>query len=306
MDLRNLATFCKVISEGNMTIAAEKLALSQPAVSQQVRQLEKDFEVKLLNRHVRRVRPTVQGQILYEKANRVLMLIQQARDAIQSISSDLAGEEIRASTLNSLGLYLVSPVIGSFLKLNAEMKISLLYGTGDEIVRRMQRGEVDMVILSDIKQEYGKEFPGFKKIHLFKDYIYFVGSGRDSTLPKTLSVQNINRRRLALMQGLYPAFENLMAQTLKEKGVSLAPSFQSDNVGTLKRVIESGLGWGFLPAHSISKQLRLGRLSIIQIEGLDYSVDVNLYYKAEQPKKEKVIRILNNIIQRQSHIGLQS
>ena len=302
MDLRNLATFCAVVSEGNMTTAAEKLNITQPAVSQQIRQLEKDFEVKLLARDMRKIRPTVQGQILYTKANKVLTLMEQVRDDITSISLDLSGEEIKASTLNSLGLYLVSPVIGNFLKLNNEMKVSLLYGTGDEIIRRMQRDEVDVVIINDLKKEYGKEFSQFKKVHLFKDYIYFVQSGRDATQPKTLSIGDINKQRLVMMQGLYPAFENRLTQMLKEERVSLAPSFQSDNVGTLKRVIESGLGWGFLPAHSVRKQLRFGRLSVVQIEGLEYSVDVNIYYKPNHPGKEKVIQILKTIIQRQSHI----
>ena len=303
MELRSLATFCAVVSEGNMTTAAEKLSITQPAVSQQIRQLEKEFEVKLLTRNVRRIRPTVQGQILYAKANKVLNLIEQVRDDIKSISFDLSGAEIKASTLNSLGLYLISPVIGNFLKLNNEMKISLLYGTGEEIIRRMQRDEVDMVIMGDLKKEYGKEFTRFQKIHLFKDYIYFVKSGRDTSVPKNLSIKDINKQRLVMMQGLYPAFENQLYQKLRDERISYTPSFQSDNVGTLKRVIESGLGWGFLPAHSIRKQLRLGRLSAVQIEGLEYSVDVNLYYKSGQPGKEKIIQILKNIIQRQSHIG---
>lgn len=301
MDIDNLKTFCSVVSEGNMTTAAAKRSITQPAVSQQIRQLEKEFGAKLLNRkNTRKIQLTVQGQILYEDSNRILNLIEQAKSSIQAISLDLSGEKISAITLNSLGLYLISPIIGNFLRLNDEMKLSLLYGNGQDIIRSMQRDIVDAAIVPDLRQEYGKELPQFKKIHLFKDYMYFVGSGRDKTLPNSMLFQDISKRRLVhINESLYPAFQNYLFNRIQGPDKPVNPSFQSDNVGTLKRVIEFGLGWGFLPAHSIKKQLRAGRLSQIQIEDMNYSVDINLYYKSD-PKKEKIISILTKMIQKQA------
>ena len=301
MDIDNLKTFCIVVSEGNMTTAAAKRSITQPAVSQQIRQLEKEFGSKLLNRkNTRKIQLTVQGQILYENSNRILNLVEQAKSSIQAISLDLSGEKISAITLNSLGLYLISPIIGNFLRLNDEMKLSLLYGSGQDIIRSMQRDVVDVAIVPDLRQEYGKELPQFKKIHLFKDYIYFVGSGRDKTLPDRMPFKDISKRRLVhINESLYPAFQNYLFNRIQGTGHPVNPSFQSDNVGTLKRVIEFGLGWGFLPAHSIKKQLRAGRLSQIQIEDMNYTVDINLYYKSEQ-KKEKIISTLIKMIQKQA------
>ena len=63
MNLQQLTTFCKVLSEGSMTAAAEKLFLTQPAVSQQIRALEDEMGVSLLVRGVRQVKPTMQGQL---------------------------------------------------------------------------------------------------------------------------------------------------------------------------------------------------------------------------------------------------
>lgn len=302
MDIDNLKTFRTVVAEGSMTTAASKRSITQPAVSQQIRQLEKEFGVKLLNRNMRKVQLTVQGQILYENANRILNLVEQTKSAIQAISLDLSGEEISAITLNSLGLYLISPIIVNFLRLNDDMKLFLQYGHGQDIIRSMQRNTVDVAIVPDLKQEYGKELPQFKKIHLFKDHMYFVGSGRDKTLPKSMPFKDIiSRRRLIhINEDIYPAFQNYLFKRIEELGLPpVTPSFQSDNVGTLKRVIEFGLGWGFLPAHSIRKQLRAGRLSVIQIEDIDYSVDINLYYQSN-PKKEKIISTLTKIIQKQA------
>ena len=299
MDFQNLQTFCTVISEGSMTAAASKLSITQPAVSQQIRQLEKDLGVKLLSRNARKVKPTVQGQIFYETSNKILSLIQQVRNSIQAISLSLSAEKINVSTVNSIGLHLVSPVIGSLLKLNSKMRLSLLYGTGEAVIHRMQKGELDVVIMPDLRQEYGRDFPQFKKVLLFKDPLYFVGSGKDQTLPKIMSFKDIEKFRLIQVENHYLAFQNLFQTKVRECNLSIEPSFQCDNVGTVKRAIESGLGCGFLPAHSIHKQIRLGRLKIIELEDFSYSFNVNFYNKPNE-KKEKIIDILRLLIQQQS------
>ena len=187
MDFQNLQTFCLVVSEGSMTLAASKLSITQPAVSQQIRQLEKDFGVKLLTRDARKIKPTIQGQLFYETANKILNLVQQTRSSIQAISLNLSGEQVNVSTVNSIGLHLVSPIISNFLKLNSKMRLSLLYGTGEAVIQRMQRDETDVVIMSDLRQEYGRDFPQFKKTLLFKDPLYFVGSGKDQNLPNSFA-----------------------------------------------------------------------------------------------------------------------
>lgn len=299
MDSQNLQTFCTVVSEGSMTAAASKLSITQPAVSQQIRQLEKHFGTKLLVRNSRKVRPTIQGQILYENSNKVLNIIQQTKHSIQSISLDLPEEKLVVSTLNSLGLYLFSPIINHFLKPNKSLQLELLYSQGEDIIKKMQKNEIDVVVIPDLKKEYGKDFSQYKKIHLFKDVMHFVGSGRDMSLPKSLKIKDLKNFRLVQMNDYTSAFNNLLLQKLKENRLTLEPSFECNNVGTVKRVIESSLGCGFLPAHSVQKQLRLGRLVSIPIDDFNYSVDINLYYRGDNTN-ERLIKILTSLIQQQS------
>ncbi|MDE0091850.1 MAG: LysR family transcriptional regulator [Oligoflexia bacterium] len=299
MDFQNLQTFCAVISEGSMTAAASKLSITQPAVSQQIRQLEKDFGVKLLSRNARKVKPTVQGQIFYETSNRILNLIQNARNSIRALSLNLSGEKINVSTINSIGLHLVSPVISNFLKLNNEMKLSLLYGTGESVVQRMQKAELDLVIMPDLRKEYGRDFPYFQKSLLFKDTLCFVGPGKDQNLPKTMLFKDISRLRLIQVENHYLAFQNVFQKEMRKRDLSFETSFQCDNIGTVKRAIESGLGCGFLPAHSIHKQLRLGRLKLIEIEDFNYSVNIYFYLKPDE-KKNRIVEILKLLILQQA------
>ena len=280
MNLQQLSTFCTVMAEGSMTAAAEKLFLTQPAVSQQIRNLEEEMGTELLVRGVRQVKATLQGQVLYDYAKRILHLTQQAQVAIQTMSQEISGH-LRVGTLNSLGLYLVSPIIGMFLKHNSKLRIKLSYGSGEKIISEMRGNGVDVVILPEMKTEYGVEFPDFEKRLLFKDEIWLAGSGRDTSIPPNVEMKHYTGRPVVSFTDPYPGFRALLDRKITENKLNVAPVFETENVGTVKRAIESGLGWGFLPAHAIRKQVRAGRIAQIQVDDLKYSVNVNLYYRKD-------------------------
>lgn len=280
MNLQQLSTFCTVMAEGSMTAAAEKLFLTQPAVSQQIRNLEDELGTELLVRGVRQVKATLQGQILYDYAKRILQLTQQAQVAIQAMSQEISGH-LRVGTLNSLGLYLVSPIIGMFLKHNSKLRIKLTYGSAEKIISEMRNQAVDVVILPEMKAEYGIEFPDFEKRLLFKDEVWLAGSGRDTTLPSSIEFKQYTAKPVVSFTDHYPMFKSQLEKKSTESRTVVSPVFETENVGTLKRAIESGLGWGFLPSHAIRKQVRAGRIAQIQVDDLKYSVNVNLYYRKD-------------------------
>jgi DNA-binding transcriptional LysR family regulator len=276
MNLQQLVTFSTVLNEGSMTAAAEKLFLTQPAVSQQIRNLEEEMGVELLVRGVRQAKPTLQGQILYEYAKRIISLTQQAEIAIQTIGAKIEGT-LRIGTVNSLGLYLLSPVVGLFLKHNSKLNIKLTYAGGEELIDRMDAGDMDIVILPEAGPSFGREPANANKQFLVKDEIWLVASSREGQLPTRIHLKEFTTRPHVSLTATYPVFERTMKERLQEAGAVFQPVFESTNVGTLKRVVESGLGWGFLPSHSIYKQVRMGRMSVIDVEDLTYSAPIFYY-----------------------------
>lgn len=276
MNLQQLSTFCRVISEGSMTAAAEKLNLTQPAVSQQIRALEEELGVNLLVRGVRNVKASMQGQLLYDYAKKILHLTQQAEVAIHSISQELSGD-IRIGTTSAFGLQLVSPVVGLFLKHNSNLSLKLVYGSAEQIISEMRKGSIDMAILPDLKKEYGIEFDRYDERFIMLDEVWLVGSARDATLGETAQVTDLLSRPLVMDSSTYPGFRRSYEAKCNAQKVNIKPTFECDNVGTLKRVIENGVGWGFMPAFSIRKQVKTRRLIRVHMDELKYSVNVNLY-----------------------------
>ncbi len=277
MNLQQLVTFSTVVSEGSMTAAAEKLYLTQPAVSQQIRNLEEELGVNLLDRGARHARPTVQGQLLYDYARRIILLTTQAQAAIQTMAEGVHGH-LRIGTLNSLGLQLVSPAVATLLKHHNRVSIELVYQEAGEILKGLEEGKLDIAILPEIPLAQAQQL-GLSMRPLHRDEMWLVASGKDPALPEEVTVEELDQRPYVKLSEKYEGFDQALKAGILRTGVKLNVVFESNNVGTLKRIIESGLGWGFLPAHAVKKQVRMGRLTQVEVSDLKHTTNVTFYSK---------------------------
>ena len=285
MNLQQLTTFCTVLNEGSMTAAADKLFLTQPAVSQQIKALESELGVPLLMRRLRQVKPTMQGQLLHDYAKRILYLTQQANTAIQTMSQAITGS-LSMGTINSIGMYLISPIIGLFLKHNPKLNIQLTYGSYRSVIHKMKEGTLDLAILPDMRSQFGLEVDTFISRFLVKDEMWLISTGKDTSLPSLITANEFTQQPVVIYSDMYPGFRVLLDRVMKKHNTPLSSVFEADNVGTLKRVVETGLGWGFLPSHSIKKQVRTRRLHHIQCDELKFSVNLNLYIRKTEHCKQ--------------------
>ena len=286
-NLYQLTTFVTVISEGSMTAAADKLYLTQPAVSQQIRNLEEDLGVELLVRGVRSIKATPQGEVLYEYAKKIIHLTQQAEIAIKSIGNQMKGQ-LRIGTLNSLGLHVMSPIVGRLMRHNPELTLKIDYDRGDELIKGYKKGQYDVLILPDVKTEFASELEGSEQRFLLKEEMWLVGSSKDEKMPQQIMVKDMGAFPLVDFTEEFPAFYSELHGKIQTQGAKVSSIFESSNVGTLKRVIEAGLGWGFLPAHSIKKQVRSGRLNRVYVKDMHYEIDLMFYYKKSSDSKALV------------------
>lgn len=281
INLYQLQSFVTVVSEGSMTAAADKLYLTQPAVSQQIRSLEESLGVELLVRGVRQIKPTSQGEILFDQAKKILQMVQQTEASVGMMTAKLSGR-LKVGCLNSIGLHLMTNVLGKLLKHNPDVKMKLDYGRIDELVKQFKKGNLDILILPRLEKDFGAELGDVESRFLQKEDFWLVASGKAQGLPREISFAEIVKQPHILFQGEYEAFHAAFAKKLKGVQSELEVVFESSNVGTLKRVIESGLGWGFLPSHSIRKQVKLGRLQRIHVEDFSYQVDLLFYCRVTE------------------------
>lgn len=276
LNLYQLQSFVTVISEGSMTGAADKLYLTQPAISQQIRNLEEELGVELLVRGVRVIKPTLQGEILFDFAKRILQQAQQAEVAVKALGAELKGQ-LKVGTLNSMGVQLMSPIVSRLLKYNSKLSIVIDYGEGPDLIQAFNRKDLDLLILPEVEKQFGLQLPDAEKRFLFKEEMWLVGSGKDMDMPKQITMAEMNKYPLIFFSREYPDFNRRLLESLKQNNVEVEPTFISPNVGTLKRVIESALGWGFLPSSSIKKQVRSGRMNRMDVKDFTYELEFQFY-----------------------------
>ena len=207
--------------------------------------------------------------------------IQVAEVSIKSIGAQLRGE-LRIGTLNSIGLHLMSPVVSRLLKFNPDFKIKVDYAKGEDLITSYLRGELDVLVLPEIATNYKTQLPDAKSKILFQEEMWLVGSGKDEFYPMNIAINELKKIPYVHFSNEYPDFDTKLTQVTGK----LQSVFESANVGTLKRVIEYGLGVGFLPSHSIRKQVRGGRMNRIKVSDFDYKMSFHYYYKASGPSSD--------------------
>jgi DNA-binding transcriptional LysR family regulator len=281
LNFSQLQTFVTVVSEGSMTAAADKLFLTQPAVSQQMKNLEDELDVELIVRGSKQIKTTAQGELLYEFAKKILSLVQQTEISIKSVGAQLKGL-LRIGTLNSIGLHLMSPIVNRLLKYNPDFKIKIEYAKGEDIIRQFENNELDVIVLPETQMNILRNSMDFHSEVFMKEEVWLVGPGKDEFYPATMPIKELKKIPYVHFMNEYPDFD----AKLKQVAADLPAIFESSNVGTLKRVIESGLGVGFLPAHSVKKQIRGGRLNRIQITDFNYDLKILYGFKKNNPHSQ--------------------
>src|SRR5438034_8724782 len=125
MDTRQLAAFCAVVERRSFSQAAERLRVTQPAVSLQVRALEKRLDTQLLDRSGRRVEPTEAGWRLYRGAQRMLQLEEQLLDQLAAEGDGEVSGELSIGASTGPAAIVVPLLLGEFQRVNPAVRVTL-------------------------------------------------------------------------------------------------------------------------------------------------------------------------------------
>ncbi len=146
MDLRSLHYFTVVAEELNITRAAERLNMSQPPLSSQIKGLEEELGVQLFIRGKRHLKITEAGSLLYRRAKQLLELSEQTQQEIRSMEG-LSGD-LNISLVEGRAPYLLARWIAGFRMEFPQIGVHLWNGSGDEVMERLHRGLADLALVA--------------------------------------------------------------------------------------------------------------------------------------------------------------
>ncbi len=254
MQIESLKAFCDVVETGSFSTAARLNHVTQSAVSQQIRVLETRFGQKLLSRSARSAVPTPAGSRLYRSAKEIVQAFAGLEAGMREESSQVAGDVVVA-TIYSVGLHELSPYLKAILRRHPKVNVRLSYRRSDLVVEDVLADQADMGIVA-----YPTPRPGIRILPFRSDELALVCAPEHPLLSRP-------KVRLADLQGLrFIAFEHeiptgkAVEKLLKGAGVHVQVAMEMDNVETIKRAVELGLGVSILPKASVTAEELEGSL----------------------------------------------
>ncbi|MFE2935694.1 LysR family transcriptional regulator [Streptomyces sp. NPDC059278] len=247
-DPTRLAALVAVAEAGSITRAAARLGYTAPALSQQLAKLEREAGAALLVRHHRGARLTAAGELLAERARRILDEMDQARHELARLSG-LSGGRLRVGTFTTAGVHLLPPVLSAFRRTHPDVELAVTEYEPPRGVAAVAAGEVDLALTHVYEPAAATPWPAgvFAEPLLVEELVLITavgqmlaeGSGR-------LPVTELAGRPLISSAPTHPPRRGV-EQALAEAGATPAVICESPGYALVCALVSAGIGVAVVP-----------------------------------------------------------
>ena len=263
MTLRQLESFLAAVDLRSFRKAAERVALSQPALSQQIKELERELGAPVLDRLGRTTGLTEVGRILEAHARRVLATLQGARDAIAGLQGLQHGSLVLGAS-STPGIYLLPRVLARFTTRYPGVEIALRIGNTRETEARVRASEVDLGVV-------GGHLSGAEEAcveaSLVDRLVLIVGRRHPWGRVRTLGPHRLRDARL-LVREEGSATRQVTETALARAGIPVPACLELGHTEAIKEGVRAGLGVAFVSEHAVRHELGTGELRTVRVAGL--------------------------------------
>jgi DNA-binding transcriptional LysR family regulator len=277
MDTRQLAAFCTVVERRSFSQAAEQLGVTQPAVSLQIRSLEKRLGLQLLDRSGRRVEPTDAGRRLYRSAQRLLALEEQLLAELgEEVEGELTGRlEIGAST--GPGGTVLPVALAEFQQLHPGVQVALSVSDTQRVIEQVARRELELGVVGAVRRHRGVVFEPF-----FRDEVVLAVPRGHRFADRQVSLDELKLEPLVLMQE-GAGVRQVIDDELREVGLRLRDFNVQLELGlqeSARSAVLAGYGVTFISHSAIEADVAAGTVAVARVEGLEPSREISLVRSA--------------------------
>jgi DNA-binding transcriptional LysR family regulator len=273
MDTRQLAAFVAVVERRSFSQAAERLGVTQPAVSLQVRALEKRLGTQLLDRSGRRVEPTEAGLRLYRGAQRLLALEEQLLDELAGEGEGELGGELQLGASTGPAAIVVPLLLCEFQLAHPGVKISLTVSDTQSVVERVAARELELGIVGAARRHRAARFEPF-----FDDEVILVCPPGHAFAGRTVSIDELRGANVIVMQegaGVRQIVEDELrglGLRLRDLDVGLELGLQE----SVRSAVQAGYGCRVHLALGGRVRARCRHVDSARVEGLDAKREISL------------------------------
>ena len=293
--LQQIRILKAVATEKSFTRAAEILYLSQPYISKQMKKLEQNLDVILLNRNSNKLFLTENGQIFLQYSNRILALCEESCRALIDLKNGDRGN-LSVGASQTIGTYVMPKILALFaqnypqIDLNVQVNSTRLISkqivnrqidvaiVGGEVPKNLKKNlKVDFFVEDQLNLIVSKSHPFAKKKQIKKEDLYhlkFINLNSNSTIR--------------------PFVDNI----LKQKNIDinqLKTVMQLNSIEAIKTAVSLGLGAAFVSSSAIEKEMKLETLEILQIENIKITRSLSILSHSKCYKSKAFNLFFNEI-----------
>ena len=274
---RKVASLLAVAEEQNFTKAAERLSLTQPAISQHIKQLEEELGVLLFTRGKGAIRPTDAGETVIRYARRFNTLYERMTMAIADQEKQLT--RLRVGVTHTAESNIVAEVLAEYGNLNPGIVITILTDTIKNLYDRLDNYDLDMAIVEGVTT-----IPSFSFILLDTDYLVCAMSNENRLSKKPMVTLNELQNERMILRRAGSATMNLFIASLESLNRSIDEFhviLEVDNIATIKDLVRKNLGVSILPKSTCMDEVSKGKMTILPIENMSMIRETKIVYQKD-------------------------
>jgi DNA-binding transcriptional LysR family regulator len=252
MNLDGLAAFLAVAETGSFTAAADRLFLTQPAVSKRIAQLEGDLDTRLFDRIGREVRLTQAGDALLPRARAILLTLEDTRRALHNLSGGIDGR-LAFGTSHHIGLHRLPPVLREYTARYPQVQLDIRFIDSEDAWEAIGHGEIELGIVT-LPPSPDRASP-LRAERIWDDPLAVVAASDHPLAGLRSATLRALSRHPAVLPSERTFTRRIVDAAFAARGLATPGGINTNYLETIRMMVAVGLGWSVLPASMLDDQV---------------------------------------------------
>lgn len=261
MHIENFKIFSDLVESQSFSRAAKINGVTQSAVSQQLRAMEKHFAVLIVDRSQKQFRLTLEGQKLYDSAKEILHRYDKLVSELQEMKKVISGT-IHISTIYSIGLHELPPYITKFLQDYPSVNVRVEYRRSNLVYEDILHNSVDLGLIA-----YPGKVRQLEVIPFLEDRLVLICNPQNPLAKKKhVEIPDLSGEKFIGFDQDIPT-RKATDQMFRDHKMDAEPVMEFDNIETVKRAVEINAGVSIVPSATVRQEVKQGLLKAVPIKG---------------------------------------
>jgi LysR family transcriptional regulator, hydrogen peroxide-inducible genes activator len=283
LTLRQLRYFEALARDGHFGRAADACAISQPALSMQIKELEESLGAALFERGARQVRLTSFGETFALRVRDTLRSVDELGDLARASQDRLVGR-LRVGVIPTIAPYLLPTIIGSLTRLCPGLDIHIRETVTPKLIQELAEGRLDAAIVALPVSE-----PSFSEVALFNEDFVLVRPGEDEGKPVP-NIEALGEMRLLLLEEGH-CFRDQALSFCNRHSALPRELLDCSSLSTLVQMVGAGIGVTLIPEMAVAVEIRSASVSVARFKNPKPSRTIGMIWRKTSPLAKQLLQI---------------